>query len=215
MQIRSTYLFIAVWLCALTVTTVSSLATEQQVQLRDEHVLRRLIHVPTTRQSTEYTCGVAALQSIFAYYGDDVRENLLARQLKANAKNGTNYHKIAKLARTKGYTVNVYTNTTLVRLKKFLDARQPMICLIQAWTGHQVDFANDWNDGHYVVAIGYDKDKLYFMDPSTLGNYTYIPTEEFLVRWHDCDEKEKLVHWAMEIYKPGPTFNPNLIKPLH
>lgn len=32
--------------------------------------------------------------------------------------------------------------------------------------------------------IGYDLERFYFMDPSTLANYTYIPVQEFEDRWH-------------------------------
>ena len=39
--------------------------------------------------------------------------------------------------------------------------------------------------GHWVVAIGYNKDNIFFMDPSTSGNYTYIPKDKLVARWHD------------------------------
>lgn len=42
-----------------------------------------LIKVPMLRQSTDFTCGVSALQSVFAYFGDDYREDQLAKELKA------------------------------------------------------------------------------------------------------------------------------------
>ncbi len=57
-----------------------------------------------------------------------------------------------------------------------------------------------WNEGvrlvgpnHYAVAIGYDEKHIYFMDPSTLGHYTFIPIAEFLDRWHDMDGQVKLI----------------------
>lgn len=46
-----------------------------------------------------------------------------------------------------------------------------MIVAIQAWAEEGVDYNNDWDDGHYVVVIGYDSDNMFFMDPSTLGIY--------------------------------------------
>src|SRR5205823_4615259 len=58
---------------------------------------------------------------------------------------------------------------------------------------HVRDFkpwATDWDDGHWVVAVGYDKNNLYFMDPSTAGRYTYIPKAQFLERWHDIMGKD-------------------------
>lgn len=50
-------------------------------------------------------------------------------------------------------------------------------------------YLDAWDDGHYAVVVGYDQSNIYFMDPSTLGNYTCIPTEAFLTRWHDCYEE--------------------------
>ena len=91
--------------------------------------------------------------------------------------------------------------------------RQPVICLIQAWTDRKGNnYAKDWDDGHYVVAVGYDPKNIYFMDPCTLGNYTFIPTDEFLQRWHDKDTSEKLNHFALTLTKPKPAFNPSVIQ---
>jgi len=68
-------------------------------------------------------------------------------------------------------------------------------------------------EGHWVVAIGYDENRMLFMDPSTLGNYTYIPNEEFLDRWHDTDSDNvtQLVHFGIVISKSAPDYNPDAI----
>jgi len=65
---------------------------------------------------------------------------------------------------------------TLNDIRNFIDNGIPVIVLIQAWAESLVDYSQDWEDGHYAVAIGYDRDTIYFMDPSTLGNYTYFRT---------------------------------------
>ncbi|MBZ0186775.1 MAG: C39 family peptidase [Candidatus Obscuribacterales bacterium] len=167
----------------------------------------KAVRVPLTRQSSNYTCGAAALQSIFGFYGDEYREDVLARLLKSGPRHGTNYHRIERLARSKGYEVRSYENLTVKRLKEFLDDGKPVICLIQAWSETPCDYSDDWQDGHYVVAIGYDTTDFFFMDPSTLGNYTYIPEKEFLARWHDTDGKEVLVNFGMVISKSKSGFD--------
>lgn len=167
-----------------------------------------LITVPMVRQSTDFTCGVAALQSVFAYFGDDYREDQLAKELKAVPKTGTHYQEMVRLAKAKGYAVKVLKNMPFADLQKSIDAGKPVICLIQAWAESSVDYSNGWQDGHYVVAIGHDQDNVYFMDPSTLSNYTFIPTKEFVNRWHDTDGKEKLVHFGLIIDKPQPKYSP-------
>ena len=100
-------------------------------------------------------------------------------------------------------------NMTLEQLKKNIDAKKPVIVLIQAWTEKPVDYSKDWEDGHYAVAIGYDDKKVYFMDPSTLGNYTYVPVQQFQDRWHDTDGSEKLTHFGMVVEKTSSKYKPD------
>ena len=172
----------------------------------------KLIRVPLARQATDFTCGAAALQSVLGFYGQDVREQELARNLGSNSYDGTNFRRIMKYAREHGYQAAVKTPMTLDELKQKLDEHVPVICLIQAWSGHKdTDYAHDWNDGHYVVAVGYDQDNVYFMDPSTLGNYTYIPTHEFTQRWHDREQHTRLPQLGLWITKPSPPYSPDAI----
>lgn len=170
-----------------------------------------LIRVPMTRQATDYTCGVAALQSVFMFFGDEILESVLSKNLKADPKEGTAYQQIVRVAKSKGYTVEVFKNMTLESLKSLIDKGKPVIVLIQAWPERKVNYETDWEDGHYVVAIGHDKENIYFMDPSTLGNYTFIPIKEFLTRWHDTDSKVKLEHFGMLVEKPQPIYKPSAI----
>ncbi len=48
-----------------------------------------LLRVPQTRQSTCYSCGCAALQSILGWYGHDYREETLMEELGAGPEHGT------------------------------------------------------------------------------------------------------------------------------
>jgi predicted double-glycine peptidase len=174
----------------------------------------KIIRVPLIRQATDYTCGVAALQAILAYYGEDVREDILAKALRANQKDGTRYKNIAKYAQAHGLAVQIQQEMTLAQLKKSIQSRHPVICLIQAWAEKETDYKTDWNDGHYVIAVGFDDDKLIFMDPSTAGHYTYIPLQEFGQRWHDIDGAQKLNHFGMIFSKVGTSFDPDKLESL-
>jgi predicted double-glycine peptidase len=196
-------------------TPSNTSGNQAPAELITSYPTENLVRVPLTRQATDYTCGVAALQSVLAYYGDDEREGVLAKACKASTVSGTRYSRMAQYAKSKGYQVAVKMDSTLEELQALLDQKLPVICLIQAWPGREVDFTNDWDDGHYVVAIGYDKDNVYFMDPSTIGNYTFIPKPEFLKRWHDCESKtKKYNHFTMVINKAKPAFDPGTIKKL-
>lgn len=181
---------------------------------KDRALPANLIKVPMTRQATDYTCGVSALQSVLAYFGDEVREDVLSKRLKCDPQDGTDYQQMVSFAKAKGYKVDVRKNMTVEELKKLIDKRKPIICLIQAWPDKKVNYETDWEDGHYVVAIGYDAESIYFMDPSTLGNYTFIPTKEFLKRWHDIDEKTKLFNFGMVVEKAKTNYDQNVAKKL-
>lgn len=175
--------------------------------------VKNLIPVPLTRQSNDYTCGVSVMQSVLAYYGDDIREDNLAKALGTKSESGTDYKNSIEYAKSKGYEVILYNNMTLEQLQECISKGQPVICAIQAWSDKVANYDKDWEDGHYVIAVGYDKDHIYFMDPSTLGNYTYIPISEFLLRWHDIDQRGiKLVHFGIVMTKNKRVYNPENIK---
>jgi len=180
---------------------------------RSARMVANLIQVPMTHQATDYTCGVAALQSILYYYGKEFRENQLAEKLQADSIRGTQYPNIVDFARSLGFRVDVQTHMSLEDLKKRIDERNPVVVLIQAWPDSPVDWSKDWKDGHYAIALGYDADNIYFMDPSTLGHYTFIPIPEFLERWHDEDDAVQLHHFGMTLtMEPaGPNYNPDWI----
>ncbi len=174
----------------------------------------KIIRVPLIRQSTDYTCGVAALQALLAYYGEDVREDVLAKALHANHKIGTRYKNIERYAEAHALSVHVQHDMTLAQLKSSIQSGHPVLCLIQAWAEKKTDYKTDWNDGHYVVAVGFDDDKLLFMDPSTSGHYAYIPFQEFEQRWHDVDGRVRLNHFGMSFWKEGASFDPDKLERL-
>lgn len=177
-----------------------------------------ILRLPLIRQSTDYTCGVACVQSILRYagYDFDIREDRLAEILKADPEQGTGYHNIVEYlnsvrycAREEGSSavsdgVQVFqaedkVNISVTQLMGYIDEGKPVICALQAWgnAGDTGDYRNVWDEGHYVIAIGYDEDNIIFMDPSTMGAYTYIPKAELPARWHDEDSSARLDHFGI------------------
>ena len=199
-------LFVAlVWaICPLT-GCGTSLVQKTNQEIRSARAVGNLIRIPLTRQSSDYTCGVAVMQSILYSLDDkdDYSEEMLSKELKADPANGISYRAMADFARSKGYRVEVRTGMSMDDVRGFIDEGVPVIVLIQAWAESPVDYSKDWEDGHYAVAIGYDREAVYFMDPSTLGNYTYLANREFLDRWHDEDKGERLTHFGLIITRPG------------
>ena len=174
----------------------------------------KLIRLPLVRQGTDYTCGIGALSSVLAYYGIETREDELAKRLKSDPKKGTAYQKIAEYAQEQGCEVRIVKNMGLDDLKGFLERKLPVICLLQAWGANPGEYETGWKNGHYVVAAGFDEKNMYFMDPSVLGNFAYIPIDAFLKRWHDTDGKERLFNFGMVIYRDHVDFSPDVCKPM-
>lgn len=62
--------------------------------------------------------------------------------------------------------------------------------MLQAWptpgqANRGVNYRADWDDGHWVVAIGYDQRVVYFEDPSLARSRGYMSYGELAMRWHD------------------------------
>lgn len=150
---------------------------------------RNFIPVPLVRQATNYTCGVAAAMSVYNYWtGKDAREDRLAARLGATPDAGTAHQRIASFLTEEGLSVQTFKGMTLQELRSCVDEGAPVIVALQAWASTTLDHAawgSNWSDGHYNVAVGLDDRYVFFMDPSTLGSYAYIPIDEFLARWHD------------------------------
>ena len=143
-----------------------------------------MIHVPMTRQATPYTCGAAVLASV----------------------HGTTIRSIENFAKIRNLRVNWRDAWTLKDLETSVAKGVPVIVLIQAYSDYpNVDWKNDWDDGHYVVVNGMDRNNVYMMDPSSRGTYTYIPRREFLDRWHDVDVEIRHVRFGMTISDPRKT----------
>ena len=155
----------------------------------------RILNLPSIRQSTGYTCGVASLQVVLAYYDVLYREDILAGYACSSPDAGTHPANIVRAVqivngdKNKHFSAEIIQNAAVDDIKKFLDDETPVIIDIQAWQDedNKVAWKDDWIDGHYVVATGYDDDNIYFEDPSILGSIGYIPQIELSDRWHDYE----------------------------
>lgn len=147
-----------------------------------------LASVPDVRQSTGYTCGAAALQAVLAYWGTQEREDRLAARLHSTPEAGTHPLDIVRVAREFGLTADLREGLELADLETALAAGTTVIVDLQAWRARaDLPWAETWDDGHYMVLLGADRDNLYFEDPSLLGSRGTIPRSEFIDRWHDYE----------------------------
>ena len=170
----------------------------------------KTLALPDLRQMTTYTCGVSALQTILFYYGIDTREADLARKLK-NTSSGTEVKHIVRVAKEYGLKANA-KQMTAADLKNYIKQNIPVIIAIQAWADKNTNYEKDYDDGHYVVAIGYTPESFIFEDPSTIGR-GFIPYSELEKRWHDVgSDNKKVEHLGIAIYGKKPKFNMNILE---
>ncbi len=151
------------------------------------------VPVPAIEQPDDYSCGAAALMSVCSYYGVGPRKLArLKRELQTNPLQGTNYHNMIRYAESLGLEVRSKAAMTTEELDEHLRQGRPVICSIQAYSDDPkvYDDARYNRDGHYVVAIGFDRDNYFFMDPSLRRRRGFLPRAEFVRRWYDNEGTE-------------------------
>jgi hypothetical protein len=166
-----------------------------------------LLRVPSVKQTTDYSCGSAATLALLRYWRWDLYEGLderaLHTELGTTSSRGTEPEPITAYVNTVPGLCAEYRHgdVTLADLERAVDLRQPPIVDLQAWRDHDEPWLNVWDAGHYVILVGYDDERLFFMDPSrvTPGPYVYMARSELAERWHDLagDRDERLERMAI------------------
>lgn len=145
-----------------------------------------LIDLPDVRQSFGYDCGPACLRSIATYYGVGTgKEDDFIQACRAKP-DGAHPRDIVKAAKALGLKAEFHDHYTAGKLRNRIKEGKPVICEIQAW-GNAVKYFR-LEDGHYVVAIGYDDDNIFFEDPSLKGVRGFLTYEEMEERWQELEE---------------------------
>lgn len=164
---------------------------EPQVKPGDE--FRPQIDLPMVRQSHNYDCGAAALRSIAQFFGvGPDKEDRFIELCKTTKTEGTHPDDIMRVARAFGLKVEAYEHLSLQDLFKYITKGIPVICAIQAW-GDEEDYPK-MKDGHYVVAIGFDDQFVYFEDPSILKTRGHLTHKKFMNRWYDVDRYDRALY---------------------
>lgn len=172
----------------------------------------KLLNYPDVRQSTKDRCGIDAVQTVLQYYGEDYREDELLSSLRnkntylSDNMESARVNNVVNLFKEKEYKID-FKQMNINDIISYLNRDIPVILLIQAW-GDVDDYEEEWKSGHYVVAVGYTKNKILFEDPATF-QMTYLPFDELMVRWHDEDEERRYINFGMAIYGKQPKFDKN------
>lgn len=177
-----------------------------------------LLDFPRVRQATNFSCGAAATQGLFRFYGvSDEREIKLIKKLGTNPKEGTRWEAIFDLLQQAGLRPRTQEESSVAEIRRLIDRGAPVLIALQAWSDEgDPNYADDWEDGHYVVAVGYDEHNLYFEDPSSFDR-VYLSDEEFERRWHDQEgssQKPHRLHQWMLWCEKEPVYDPEKVQPM-
>jgi len=155
----------------------------------------KISNFPCLNQIYDYDCGAKAIEAVLAHYGKDVDEQTIMKTAGTTSRYGTSVQGIERALKKFGLKY-VARKMTVADVKKYVNGGTPVILLLQAWPEEphkKIDWKNWWSDGHYSVAIGYDKKRMYFEDPMSEMR-TYLTFSEMEDRWHDMIGKEKKVY---------------------
>lgn len=146
-----------------------------------------LLAVPFYKQDTTYTCGPVSLQMVLEFFGRRHSEKELS-QLAKTEHLGTAHGEMVRAVTALGLYCYVNSDAALEEVKYFLNLGQPVI----------VNFIEPSSDeGHYAVAVGYDKRHLILHDPWN-GPYFRLSFADFVRRWYD-DGARRSHHWLMAV----------------
>ena len=140
-----------------------------------------------TRQVTEYSCGACALQAVLSYSGRDVNEEDLMKVLHTTSEEGTYPEDIVRGARALGFEAEAKHHLSLDEVEHFTAHGDPMIALAQVWRSEKNSpgaASEDWDNGHYIVVLGVDRDYVYFQDPYARMSKAFVPRRMFMEHWH-------------------------------
>lgn len=167
--------------------------------------ITKILNMPELRQTFSFDCGASALQSVMVYYGIEEKESNLFKKLETNEHDfnsvGAKMYKIVEVAQSYGLQAKLRDDGNIQMIIDYIDKNIPVIMLIQAWKyDDKIEWKNDFEHGHYVVAIGYSDDKIIFEDPADFHR-NFIYKKDLMDRWHAYDDDDKLSykHYAIII----------------
>lgn len=157
-------------------------------------------HFRTVQQTSEYSCGPAALTMVMAYYGVSSDEEALFKEMDARSpynprpdgSYGASLKGMVQALESRGFTVesgmNLDSNDFQALLRSSLAEGIPLIVVHQEW------------NGHWMVIIGYDDmgsedtcdDVLVLADPYDTTDhlqdgYLIMSFERFFSTWKSVD----------------------------
>ena len=161
----------------------------------------KILTYPETRQTFGFDCGANALVSALVYAGIEEREDRIAA-LARTTKAGTSTQGILRVMRYYGLPIKAGRGMQPRDLRAGIIRGWPTLITIQAYRESNRPYHELWDDGHWVVAIGFDEYRIYFEDPSSFFR-AWLADEELRQRWHDVDAGKRIKGWGCTMQVAG------------
>ena len=163
------------------------------------------VPLPDVEQNRGFTGGAAALMAVLHYYGIDTgSEKQLVQIMGVKATSGADPVHIRQGARHFEVQCDEFWHMRFSQLIDCLDAGLPVLMMLQARGGPGKDHAASREAGHWVVAIGYDGEVVYFADPDMRGARAYLTYIDLDDRWHDVEgaAEKNVFRYGLALRKP-------------
>lgn len=182
------------------------------------------LKVPLVPQAQSWSCGAAVMMSVLLYWGKiDQNEGSLYAELKTTPEQGTDPLRMRALALRHGLKAELKLEQSLADIEAGLSRGETVILDLQAWASVEPDasgkkdfaWESRWEDGHYVVLVATDSERLFVMDPSAYGRHAWLPKAELASRWRDYEERDgkRVEHHRLALYIQGDAALPSLPPP--
>ena len=138
------------------------------------------LKVPHRKQSHDGACLPACARMVMAYFGREVEEADLSRQLRSRPFGTRSSH--IRLLEEWGWSV-IYREGTLLDLQSHVASGVPCIAFVRAGVlpGWETDTS------HSVVVVGFSVEDVVVHDPAAEPGPERIPLESLMLAWSEFD----------------------------
>ena len=141
-----------------------------------------LIQVELFRQTTNHTCGPAALKTFLNHYlldKEEQTEEHLAKILNTCPLEGTKFDVISTYMWSQGIDITIERSDSNINVKEIIDSGR---IILTEWI--------DWG-GHFVIICGYDNTHYCLVDPfsNAKGGKVWVEQDRFHSMWFIKNEQ--------------------------
>ena len=182
---------------------------------------RKVLIYPETRQVYDYDCGATPSCQCWCLPASKSVKSGSPSWRALPKENGTTTEGVLFTFGYFGMEVSAGEGMTVADVREAIDQGHPVLLTLQAYRPADIilPYGELWDQGHYVVAIGYEgdgtapDDRIIFEDPASFYR-TFLTDGELNERWHDDNgaaNPPKLQHWGCILMTQG-VYHPDIME---